>query len=77
MVKNHYSKIFIANTVLFIGILFIILYMFHLIDKKSEQMLYHKTTITKEIYNIKYKVTESHLWFMEYLAGDKKEKKNQ
>jgi signal transduction histidine kinase len=44
-----------------------------MLNSKYEQMLFHRVTITKSIYSIKYNIAASHLWFSEYLAGDSNE----
>ena len=68
------KKLFYSFLILGIVLQSIIFYMFLDINKKSDQMNFHKTEIISKISDIKYNLSEIHLWIMEYMAGDKQEK---
>lgn len=71
--KFDIKKIFFLLMILFVIVQGIIFYMFYQINKKSDQMIEHRTKLTYEITSIQYKITAAHLWFMEFLAGEVKE----
>jgi len=73
--KIHLNGKFIFSF-LIVGIIIqiIIFVIFHYINIKSEQMMKHRTTLKYEISNIKYNLSEAHLWFQELLSGDVHEK---
>merc|ERR1711916_176124 len=68
--KINFNKLFLSIITIFLLLFTITTYMFYIVDKKSDEMLYHKTTLVKGIYTIKYNLTSIHLWFTEIASGD-------
>ena len=69
--KYKKSKTKIYLTIIILN--FIIITMLYLLNSTADRFVNHNKHIVYSISNIKYIVTQSHLWLEEYLVGDKKE----